>query len=64
MEEKLYNEIKQLLYKGMSYKDIAIEMELSESLVRRVARSMREERRSDRECKSQFVLNAGLMCVV
>ena len=26
MEEKLYNEIKQLLYKGMSYKDIAIEM--------------------------------------
>ena len=52
MEEKLYNEIKQLLYKGMSYKDIAIEMELSESLIRRVARSIREERRSDEKCKS------------
>ena len=52
MEEKLYNEIRQLLYKGMSYKDIAIEMELSESLIRRVARSIKEERSRDKECRS------------
>ena len=44
MEEKLYNEIKQLLRKGMSYKDIALEMELTESIVRRVAKSIKEEK--------------------
>ena len=42
MEEKLYNEIRQLLRKGMSYKDIALEMELTESIVRRVAKSIKD----------------------
>lgn len=49
MEEKLYNEIRQLLRKGMSYKDIALEMELSESIVRKVAKSIKEERE---QCKN------------
>lgn len=44
MDDKMYNEMRQLLRKGMTYRDIAIEMELTESLVRRIARSMKEER--------------------
>lgn len=44
MDDKLFNEIKQLLYKGMSYKDIAIEMEISEFIVRRVAKTIKEKR--------------------
>ena len=58
MEEKLYNEIRQLLRKGMSYKDIALEMELTESIVRKVAKSIKEERE---QCKNWYVLNAVLM---
>ena len=46
MDDKLENEMKQLLRKGMSYKDIAIEMELSESIVRRFARRWKQERGS------------------
>ncbi len=44
MDEKLINEVKQLLRKGMSYKDIAIEMELSESVIRRIVKNLRAER--------------------
>lgn len=44
MDEKLIAEVKQLLRKGMSYKDIALEMELSEAIVRRIVKSMRSER--------------------
>lgn len=44
MDEKLINEVKQLLRKGMSYKDIAIEMELSESVIRQVVKKLRSER--------------------
>lgn len=44
MDEKLINEVKQLLRKGMSYKDIAIEMELSESVIRQVVKRLRSER--------------------
>lgn len=44
MDEKLINEVKQLLRKGMSYKDIAIEMELSEPTVRRIAKNLRAGR--------------------
>ena len=44
MDEKLINEVKQLLRKGMSYKDIALEMELSESVIRQVVKKLRSER--------------------
>jgi len=44
MDEKLINEVKQLLRKGMSYRDIAIEMELSESVIRQVVKKLRLER--------------------
>jgi len=44
MDEKLINEIKQLLRKGMSYKDIALEMEIQESTVRHVVKKLRLER--------------------
>ena len=44
MDEKLINEIKQLLRKGMSYKDIAMEMEISEGTVRHVIKKSRLER--------------------
>lgn len=44
MDEKLITEVKQLLRKGMSYRDIAIEMELSESVIRQVVKKLRLER--------------------
>lgn len=44
MDEKLINEVKQLLRKGMSYKDIALEMEIQESTVRHVVKKLRLER--------------------
>ena len=47
MDEKLITEVKQLLRKGMSYKDIAIEMELSESVIRQVVKRLRSEREAN-----------------
>ena len=44
MDEKLITEVKQLLRKGMSYRDIAIEMELSESVIRQVVKKLKLER--------------------
>jgi DNA-binding NarL/FixJ family response regulator len=48
MEDKLYNEIKQLIFKGMSFKDIAVETDLSESIIRRVAYNLEKEKKERR----------------
>ena len=44
MDDKTIIELKQLLRKGMSYKDIAAEMEITEATVRHIIKKLRLER--------------------
>ena len=44
MDDKTFNEIAQLLRKGMTIKDIAAELELPVSLIIKVAKKISKER--------------------
>lgn len=46
MRDKEYNELRQLLRKGMTYRDIANEMGIPESVVRKADKMAKEERNS------------------